>query len=201
MRALVLAASFVALLAACSGKPAGVAAPTGADSGSSGDSGADAAPPATEDGGPTDATIPAVDAGDGSAIGDAGEGGDSSACEWGGAPGECMTLPACAAIADHTSYPNECPGPASIECCIVTPSTALNPPTPAGWMLMQQAQVTPAMTTWAVDILNDPATYPMFSTTTMAFGTLTVLARVEWHPPDINNGVVHRGVTLYEPTD
>jgi len=110
-----------------------------------------------------------------------------------------MTLAACAAIADHTSYPNECPGPASIECCIVTPSTTLNPPTPAGYVLMQQAQVTSAMTTWAVDILNDPTTYPMFSTTTKVFGTLTVLARVEWHPPDFQNSVIHRGVTLYEP--
>jgi len=27
----------------------------------------------------------------------------------------------------------------------------------------------------------------------------TVLARVEWHPPDFQNSVVHRGVALYEP--
>jgi hypothetical protein len=39
----------------------------------------------------------------------------------------------------------------------------------------------------------------MYATTTMLFGTLNVLARVEWHPPDSNNSVVHRGVTLYEP--
>jgi hypothetical protein len=81
----------------------------------------------------------------------------------------------------------------------VTPDPANNPPTPAGYVLMQQSDVTPDMTTWAVDILNDPATYPMFSTTTKAFGALTVLARVEWHPPDFQNAVVHRGVTLYEP--
>jgi hypothetical protein len=31
------------------------------------------------------------------------------------------------------------------------------------------------------------------------FGSLDVLARVEWHPPDFQNSVVHRGVTLYEP--
>ena len=49
---------------------------------------------------------------------------------------------------------------------------------------MQQSQVTPAMTTWAVAILHDPVTYPMFSTTTQTFGTLLVLARVEWHPPE-----------------
>ena len=41
--------------------------------------------------------------------------------------------------------------------------------------------------------------YPMFSTTIQTFGTLMVLARVEWHPPDFQNSVVHRGVTLYEP--
>jgi hypothetical protein len=31
------------------------------------------------------------------------------------------------------------------------------------------------------------------------FGSLTVMARVEWHPPDFQNNVVHRGVTLYIP--
>jgi hypothetical protein len=64
---------------------------------------------------------------------------------------------------------------------------------------MQQSQVTADMTTWAVAILNDPVTYPMFSTTTKTFGTVAVLARVEWHPPDFQNSVVHRGVTLYVP--
>ena len=116
-----------------------------------------------------------------------------------GAPGDCITTTACAALGDHTSYPGLCPGPQSIECCIVTPNPANNPPTPAGWALMQQADVTTAMTSWAVAILNDPAMYPMFSTTTILFGTLLVLARVEWHPPDANNMSIHRGVTLYEP--
>jgi hypothetical protein len=106
---------------------------------------------------------------------------------------------ACAAIADHSSVPGACPGSAAIECCIQTPSVADNPPTPAGYQLMTQAEVTPAMTTWAVEILDDPTTYPMFATAMMTFGTLDVLARVEWHPPDFQNGVVHRGVTLYEP--
>jgi hypothetical protein len=64
---------------------------------------------------------------------------------------------------------------------------------------MQQSQVTADMTTWAVAILNDPVTYPMFATTTKVFGAQTVLARVEWHPPDFQNSVVHRGVTLYVP--
>ena len=41
----------------------------------------------------------------------------------------------------------------------------------------------------------------MYATTTKSFGTQLVLARVEWHPPDSNNSVVHRGVTLYLPAD
>lgn len=122
-------------------------------------------------------------------------------CSYEGAPGACISTSACAAMNDHTSFPNLCPGPASIECCVVTPSTADNPPVPAGWVLMQQSEVTPAMTAWAVQILDDPTTYPMFSTTTMTFGALLVLARVEWHPPDSNNEAIHRGVTLYQPAD
>ena len=104
-----------------------------------------------------------------------------------------MALPA------HSPYPGHCPGPATIQCCIKTPNVADNPPTPTGYHLMMQAQVTPDMTTWAVAILRDPVTYPMFSTAMKTFGTLMVLARVEWHPPDFQNGVVHRGVTLYLP--
>jgi hypothetical protein len=147
----------------------------------------DHAPPAT-----TDAAV-AIDAAvDASA--DAGEG-----CAVSGAPGECIAVTACAAIPDHTAFPGHCPGAADIQCCIQTPSVADNPPIPPGYRLMAQADVTTAMTTWAVMILNDPVTYPMFATTTMLFGTLMVLARVEWHPPDFQNGVVHRGVTLYEP--
>ena len=121
------------------------------------------------------------------------------ACAWSGAPGTCMTLAACAAIADHSSEAGSCPGPATIQCCIVTPSVADNPPVPAGYTLMAQSQVTADMTTWAVTILDAPAMYPMFSTTMKTFDTQPVLARVEWHPPDFQNGVIHRGVTLYVP--
>jgi len=121
------------------------------------------------------------------------------ACAVSGAPGTCVSLSECAVQGDHTSYPGHCPGPADIQCCITTPSVADNPPTPAGFKLMVQADVTPEMTTWAVEILNDPVTYPMFATTSQTFGTLLVLARVEWHPPDFQNSIVHRGVTLYEP--
>ncbi len=125
--------------------------------------------------------------------------GGAGACEWGGAPGTCLSLTACAAIADHSSEAGSCPGPATIQCCIVTPNVADNPPLPAGYMLMAQADVTAAMTSWAVTILDEPVMYPMFATTTQTFGTQLVLARVEWHPPDFQNSVVHRGVTLYVP--
>jgi hypothetical protein len=124
----------------------------------------------------------------------------AAACAYGGAPGTCITTASCAAIANHSSFAGLCPGPADIQCCIETPSVANNPPTPVGYKLMMQSEVTPEMTTWAVMILDDPMDYPMFSTTTMVFGSLTVLARVEWHPPDFQNGSIHRGVTLYEPT-
>jgi hypothetical protein len=131
---------------------------------------------------------------------DAGTGdGGWGACEYGGAPGVCILTSDCSAMSDHTSFAGQCPGPADIECCIVTPNVADNPPPPAGWVLMQQADVTSAMTAWAVMILDAPTTYPMFSTTTMMFGSQLVLARVEWHPPDFQNSVVHRGVTLYVP--
>ncbi|MEO6601303.1 MAG: GH25 family lysozyme [Polyangiaceae bacterium] len=72
-----------------------------------------------------------------------------------------------------------------------------NPPIPAGYKLMKQIAVTPAMTAWAVAILRDPSKYPMFATAMKAFDELNVLARVEWHDPDFQNHWVHRGVTLY----
>jgi hypothetical protein len=120
-----------------------------------------------------------------------------TACAWSGAAGQCATVAACAALPDHTSYSGGCPEPATFECCIKTPSTADNPPIPAGYHLMQQSQVTPEMTAWTTSILSDPATYPMFATATKTFSALVVLARVEWLPPDFQNGAVHRGVTLY----
>jgi hypothetical protein len=116
-----------------------------------------------------------------------------------GVYGQCITTSSCTALGGHTSLAGYCAGPASIECCIKTPSVADNPPVPAGWKLMSQSAVTPDMTNWAVAILHDPTDYPMFSTAMRTFGSLTVLARVEWHPPDFQNGAVHRGVTLYQP--
>ena len=145
----------------------------------------------------------AADAGAADARGDdapsSADAGSDAACSVEGAAGQCMEVTACEAMAGYTSTPGYCPGPASIECCTNTPSVADNPPPPAGYVLMQQSQVTAAMTAWAVMILDDPTDYPMFSTTTMTFGTQLVLARVEWHPPDFQNSVVHRGVTLYIP--
>ena len=114
-----------------------------------------------------------------------------------GATGQCILASACVPASEYPSFAGYCPGPADIECCF----DIQTPPTPAGYAPMTDAEVTPPMTTWAVAILNDPTTYPMFSTTTMLFGTQLVLARVEWHPPDSNNNVVHRGVTLYVPAD
>ena len=75
-----------------------------------------------------------------------------------------------------------------------------NPPIPSGYKLMQHLAVTQAMTAWAVEILRDPHKYPMFATVMRAFDGTSVLARVEWHAPDFQNRSVHRGVTLYAPT-
>jgi hypothetical protein len=125
--------------------------------------------------------------------------GDPNACAVFGAPGDCMTTSACTALGLHTSYAGYCAGPADIQCCIVTPDPKNNPPIPAGYRRMKDAEVTPPMTTWAVTILHDPVKYPMFSTTTMMFGVQLVLARVEWHVPDFQNSAIHRGVTLYLP--
>ena len=192
------AGALVVLLVGCSSAEpdTGKGPPADMDASTSGD-----APGTGMEGAAQDVGTTSTDGGDAGAEAaeDAGDGAASNACAPYGAPGECMTVSACTAMADHTPYAGYCPGPADIECCIVTPSTANNPPTPAGYVLMQQQDVTAAMTTWAVAILNDPTTYPMFSTTTMTFGTQLVLARVEWHPPDSNNETVHRGVTLYEP--
>jgi hypothetical protein len=76
---------------------------------------------------------------------------------------------------------------------------AANPPVPDGWTLMKQSDVTPAMTAFAVALLHD-SNLEMFDQVVRTFTAARrkVLARIEWHPPDFQNGVVHRGVTLYE---
>jgi hypothetical protein len=170
------------LLTACSGgAPDPSAEDASADASTSDAIGTDASDAAT-----TDAT--SADAG-----------ADGGCFESTGVWGTCLSTTDCAALGAYTSTPGLCPGPSTIQCCAPTPNVADNPPIPAGWKLMQQADVTSAMTSWALAILNDPVTYPMFSTTTQTFGTLLVMARVEWHPPDFQSSVVHRGVTLYQP--
>src|SRR5262249_8850103 len=132
-------------------------------------------------------------AGGAATTGTGGAGGDAGmpvTCSVDGNPGDCIDVSECAAMPGYSSTPGYCPGPANIECCTLTPNVADNPPTPAGWKLMMQSEVTPEMTMWAVAILNDPTDYPMFSTAMMTFGTLLVMARVEWHPPDFNNSKV-----------
>jgi hypothetical protein len=52
---------------------------------------------------------------------------------------------------------------------------------------------------WALSIVGSSSAYPMGSRTTQLFGTREVMARVEWHTPNQGHGVMHRGVTLYEP--
>jgi hypothetical protein len=149
---------------------------------------------------PIDAPSAMDSALDASGASDANEAGDAGCfLDKVGVFGQCMTTAECAALGKYVSTPGYCPGSSNIECCTKAPNVADNPPIPTGWKLMQQASVTPAMTTWAVAILHDPVTYPMFSTTMKTFGALNVMARVEWHPPDFQNNTIHRGVTLYEP--
>lgn len=194
--------ALVAFLLGCSG--AQPAASGGAEAG--GDAAAAAIVDAAVADGPTsgdaDASGPSIDA-DAAATDaeeDSGDAASENSCfTSSGVTGECISVSVCAAMTAYSSTPGLCPGPSTNECCAMTPNVAANPPTPADYQLMPQSDVTAAMTTWAVSILDDPTGYPMFSTTMMAFGTLTVLARVEWHPPDFQNSVVHRGVTLYEP--
>lgn len=130
---------------------------------------------------------------------DAGDAGDGCFDTDYGVYGSCTSTASCTALGGHTSVAGFCPGPSSVECCIDTPDVSDNPPVPMGWQLMQQSMVTTAMTDWAVMILHDPVTYPMWSTTMQTFGSQLVMARVEWHPPDFQNNTVHRGVTLYVP--
>jgi Glycosyl hydrolases family 25 len=51
------------------------------------------------------------------------------------------------------------------------------------------------------DDVQNGSKYPVvFATSKCDFGGHAVLARVEWHPPDFQNQVEHRGVPLYEAT-
>jgi hypothetical protein len=207
VRCLFAAALLVAALACGGGTPGEVEQPdagdlpdsgAAADAGSHSDAGAHPDAGADDGGAAADAgSHPDAGASDAGAADAGADGG--LACAVYGAPGQCLDVSTCAALGSHSSYPGYCPGPANIECCIKTPSVADNPPIPAGYRLLKQSVVTADMTSWAVSILHDTADYPMFSTADRTFGTLPVRARVEWHPPDFQNGAVHRGVTLYTP--
>ncbi len=113
--------------------------------------------------------------------------------------GECIPVAACAAIGAHLSTPGSCEGPATIGCCTTAPVADEHPSPPAGWSPVPQGRVTPQMTAWALRIVGSAGEYPMGSKTTEHFGATVVMARVEWHVPDLGHGVVHRGVTLYQP--
>jgi hypothetical protein len=111
--------------------------------------------------------------------------------------GECLAPPNCSST-DQQSTPGLC-GDGGLVCCTAVPSVADNPAPPAGWIALPQAEVTQAISDWAVEVAADPATYPMYSETQQTFGTLEVLAIVVWLPPDLQNSAVHRGVALYQP--
>lgn len=76
-----------------------------------------------------------------------------------------------------------------------------NPPPPGGCRLLAQNEVTPAISTWATDILRGPL--DLFDAATGAFtldgksGT-PLVAWLNVHPADFQNHVPHRGVTVYE---
>jgi hypothetical protein len=190
--------SLSVLLAAC-GSPPGGGSTTSSSSTGGGGAGATGGAGGGSGGAGAGGGTGGAAGGTGGAAGGTGGGADWGPCSVNGLSGECLTVSACEAMPDHGATPGYCPGPADIQCCTLGPSVSDNPPIPDGYKLMTQAEVTPDMTAWAVAILQDPAQYPMFSTTTKMFGTLLVLARVEWHPPDFQNMKVHRGVTLYEP--
>jgi hypothetical protein len=155
-------------------------------------------PEAPPDAATTDQAVPALDASqplDGAV---APSDGGLVPCSVNGNPGQCWDATQCAALPAHSAVAGSCSGPASVQCCVLTPNVANNPPVPTGWMLMQQANVTAEMTNWAVMILRSPGPYPIWTSVLRTFGTLTVMARVEWHAPDFQNPVVHRGVTLYQ---
>jgi hypothetical protein len=114
-------------------------------------------------------------------------------CQYGGAPGRCLTAASCSLMSGYSPFPSPSCG---TSCCVVTPDARNNPPIPAGWKLL--SPVTAEESAWAVMIFRDPVTYPMFAVSYMTFGTQLVMARVEWHHADsINPTEPHRGVTLY----
>jgi lysozyme len=83
------------------------------------------------------------------------------------------------------------------------PDPNQNPAPPAGWRYMPQPAVTPAMTAWAIKLLEDLSDYPgppPYWVVPNVVDGRVVRAMVQVHPPDKENGAVHRGVSLMEPT-
>jgi hypothetical protein len=114
-----------------------------------------------------------------------------------GVYGSCIDTATCTSTDNHVSTPGLCGGPPNVSCCTEAPRAEIHPP--AGWNSVPQTRVTGDMYSWALSIVGSPAAYPMGSKTTQVFGAREVMARVEWHPPNLGHGVMHRGVTLYEP--
>jgi len=128
---------------------------------------------------------------------------NATACSVNGNPGLCVNTTLCNNAPSFVSFGGLCPNePVDVECCVLQPSVSGNPPVPTGWAYMKQSVVTPAMTDWAVAILRDPVTFPRFVTVLRSFPEIgAVMARVEWHPKDFLNEKIHRGVSLFLPTN
>lgn len=80
-------------------------------------------------------------------------------------------------------------------------SLPANPPPPSGCRLLAQSEVTSAISAWATDILKGPLA--LFDAVDGVFtvGNRTGTPLVAWlnvHPPDFQNHVRHRGVTVFE---
>ena len=122
--------------------------------------------------------------------------GSSCSLATAGVRGTCMDTSACAALGGYVSTPGRCSGPANIACCTSEPHYE---GAPAGYKILAQPRVTPEMVAWAAMIVESSSIYCMGSTAQQTFGGVSVLARVEWHPPEPSHDSIHRGVTLYEP--
>ena len=118
-------------------------------------------------------------------------------CEVSGAPGACISTTDCAAMASHTSYAGLLSRP-RVDRMLHRHTEHQQLFAAALRLGALHGQGVGGHDGVGGDDLNDPTHYPMFSTTTKTFGAQLLLARVEWHPPDFQNGIVHRGVTLYQ---
>lgn len=89
-----------------------------------------------------------------------------------------------------------------MAAAVSLPDPSQNPPPPANWRYMPQSDVTPAMTTWSIHLLNDTADWPGPPPYTLIPNVIdgkAIKAQVQSHPPDAQNPIVHRGISLFEP--